>query len=140
MTAETKVIDGIEYEVVNTARTSASSRNDPPDCTPWCTDPGHRRALLRADQNCWSEERTIVLSLDEFAPAAHRDYEYADPHVSVYARRDHHRLPVIVTHLYREHSNQHLAADVDFQLTPGEAVELARNLIGVVEQIAGGAQ
>lgn len=111
-----------------------------PECADWCVDGDrHGRENFRADQYCVGDYRSVVLSLGERAPAAHAETDYNDPHVAVFARRDHHMLPVVDLHMYRDHHSEYMCLDADIKLTPGEAVELARNLIAVVEQIAGGA-
>ncbi len=113
------------------------------ECAPWCTDAqDHRRNWLRGDQNCWGEDRPVILGLEEGAPATHLSPEEAlhqgdPPRITACAYREWYGLPVVYLHLYRPSENKYLDLDHSFKLTPFEALELANHLIATVEQIGG---
>lgn len=103
-------------------------------CVPWCTDGGgHRDAVMRSDQACWSPSNAVVLGLAEGAPAlpvAVEDWAQLDPpHVAVAAYRAWHGLPVVDLHLYHPSSNRNVHIDFNTKLTAAEAVQLARFLL-----------
>ncbi|MBE5495032.1 hypothetical protein [Mycobacteroides abscessus] len=103
-------------------------------CAPWCTDSaGHRDAVMRSDQSCWSASNAVVLGLAEGAPALPVDVEswaqLDPPHVAVAAYRAWHGLPVVDVHLYHPHENPSVSVDFNVKLTPSEAVQLARFLL-----------
>lgn len=103
-------------------------------CVQWCTDgAGHRDAIMRSDQACWSPSSAVVLGLAEGAPAlpiALEDWAQLDPpHVAVAAYRAWHGLPVVDVHLYHPHENPNVSVDFNVKLTAAEAVQLARFLL-----------
>ncbi|RUP35015.1 MAG: hypothetical protein EKK51_00205 [Mycolicibacterium sp.] len=103
-------------------------------CAPWCTEGnGHPDYFLRADQSCWGPERKTVLSLENDAPALPMERVPCDaPAIAVYPYQGWYQLPKIKLHIYAERQD----LDVDFLLTPAEAIELAEHLITTVETIA----
>lgn len=46
-------------------------------CAPWCVEGArhHRAYTLRADQNCWGPDHSVVLGLESGAPATHLSFE-----------------------------------------------------------------
>ena len=103
-------------------------------CAPWCTEgDGHPDYFLRADQSCWGAELKTVLSLENDAPALPLERVPSDaPAIAVYPYRGWYQLPKIKLHIYAERHD----TDIDFLLTPSEAVELAEHLITTVQTIA----
>lgn len=110
-------------------------------CAPWCIEgsPHHRGYKLRADQNCWGPDHSVVLGLEDGAPATHLSHaemlELDPPRITACAWRQWYGLPIVYLHAYRPSSNPHEDLDVNLKLTPFEAVELANHLISVVETI-----
>ncbi|BCI92738.1 hypothetical protein NIIDMKKI_79440 [Mycobacterium kansasii] len=106
-------------------------------CAPWCTDgSGHPSDVFLDDQECSGPQHKVVLSLEDGVPAlpiAPADLHSA-PGITVYASQRWYRLPTITANVFVLRG----AIDYDLTLTPSEAVELARALVGAVELIAGG--
>ncbi|KKB98560.1 DUF6907 domain-containing protein [Mycolicibacter arupensis] len=105
-------------------------------CAPWCAESdGHPRESHRVDQWCQGPLHTVGCSLEELAPASHKQVDAADPHITAYACGRYYRLPYVALHLFRESSRPLLNVDTEFKLTPAEAVTLAKHLITVAQQI-----
>jgi hypothetical protein len=107
-------------------------------CAPWCRyGDGHPQEHFRADQWCQGPQHMTILGLESAAPALPVKEIAETPALTVYARRGWYALPTVRMNVNREHINDHLAVDVDFDLTPFEAIELAGHLIAVAEMIGG---
>lgn len=109
-------------------------------CAPWCVDgDGHPREHFRNDQCCNGPMQMLLFSLEDHAQAIPvSEIDAGAPHCNVYARQNPHSLPMVVLHVFRDHHrHEKLSVDAEFKLTPAEAIELAENLITVVEAIAG---
>ncbi|PQM52031.1 hypothetical protein [Mycolicibacter virginiensis] len=91
------------------------------------------------DQWCQGQLYTVGCSLEENAPASHKQLDDADPHISAYACGRYYRLPYVALHLFRESARPFLNVDTEFRLTPAEAVALAKHLMTVAAEIQGGA-
>ncbi|BBY33372.1 hypothetical protein [Mycolicibacter minnesotensis] len=110
-------------------------------CAPWCLEgDGHPRESHRVDQRCQGRLYSVGCSLEEAAPASHKELDIdVDPHISAYACGRYYRLPYVALYVYRESSRQFWSVDTEFKLTPAEAVAMAKNLLTVVAEIQGGA-
>ncbi|WP_372586605.1 DUF6907 domain-containing protein [Mycobacteroides abscessus] len=116
-----------------TACTGKGSAMVQPACAPWCTeDDGHARYPLRADQSCWGPPHRVVFSLADHAPGGTVPVPDDATGMTVYAYRGYYELPKVKLNV-RETDG----VDLDFLLTPQEAIELASHLIGVANLIAG---
>ncbi|MFT9536213.1 hypothetical protein ACM0AX_23450 [Mycobacteroides abscessus subsp. abscessus] len=114
-------------------------------CAPWCNDGGgHRDAVMRSDQSCWSASNAVVLGLADGAPALPIDTEswaqLDPPRIAVAAYRAWHGLPVVDVHLYHPHENPNVSVDFNVKLTPSEAVQLARYLLDAAALAGAGVQ
>lgn len=102
-------------------------------CAPWCTeDDGHARYPLRADQSCWGPAHKVVFSLADHAPGSTIPVPDDATGMTVYAYRGYYELPKVKLNVCETDG-----VDLDFLLTPQEAIELASHLIGAANLIAG---
>lgn len=110
------------------------------NCASWCIQGDqHQKEILRGDQNCEGPQLKVILGLADGAPPLplKDDDLFSAPGLTVYAFKRWHSLPTVKLNLYRPTENGHGCVDVDVQLTPIEAVELAEHLITVVKTIGG---
>lgn len=121
--------------------TTTTSSQDRFVCAPWCTDRDHHAPqAFRGDQSCWGPVRKTVFGLEPHAPALPvPDEEISEaPGIAVYPYQGWYQLPKLKLHIFRESENDNTSVDVDFLITPSEAIDLAFNLIAAVEELAEG--
>ncbi|WP_197382846.1 hypothetical protein [Mycolicibacterium mengxianglii] len=107
-------------------------------CAPWCTVTSHEEAH---DPACWGPDREVGLTLEEGYPRGSLPEQAlvdGAPRVGVYAYRlQPGYRQVAYLHVYRPSDNDHHYLDNSLHLSANEAVELAKALLDVAEEIGG---
>jgi hypothetical protein len=81
-----------------------------------------------------------VFGLEPHAPALPVPEEEISeaPGIAVDPYQGWYQLPKLKLHVYRQSERNNTSVDVDFLITPSEAIDLAHNLIAAVEELAEG--
>lgn len=101
----------------------------PADCAPWCADgDGHTGEWCRADQRCASDYSSTELSLVDVLHETTGAKGFFASSINVAAIRPWKQYPCVELHIEVD-AHDRPSADISLPLTPGEARNLARDLL-----------